>query len=99
MDPCGAEPYDDISGPDLLRDGSSLSIREESLMRGSIGAFLNVFVMGCLGIIVAFIIEVMNTNGILIDEFITGSILITDVQTFIIAIFVLFGLVMAAVRR
>ena len=58
-----------------------------------------VFSMGGLGIILAYVLGELNTKGILIDEMITGSITITDVQTFLILFFMLCGLIMVAIKR
>jgi hypothetical protein len=58
-----------------------------------------VFSMGGLGIILAYILGELNSKGILIDEMITGSISITDVQTFLILVFIICGLIMVAIKR
>ena len=58
-----------------------------------------VFSMGGLGIILAYILGELNTKGILIDEMITGSISITDLQTFAILVFLLCALIMVAIKR
>lgn len=55
--------------------------------------------MTCLGIIVAYIFEVLNTRGILVDEMVTGSIVITDLMIVVIFMFSLVGIILGATRR
>ncbi len=52
-----------------------------------------------LGIVIAYIVGLLNSEGLIIDEVITGTITIVDIQTLIILLFILVGLIMAATRR
>lgn len=55
-----------------------------------------IFGCGMLGIIQAMILFEMNTRGILIDEFITGSITITDLMVGVVIIWLLIGVIIGA---
>lgn len=55
--------------------------------------------IGFSGIIVAAIMNILNTNGILIDEFITGSVTITDLMSVTIIIFLIAAVVFAVASR
>jgi hypothetical protein len=59
---------------------------------------VTIFGFGFFGIIMAAIAKVANDEGVIIDEFITGSITITDLMAIIIIIFLLAGVVVAVVR-
>lgn len=61
-------------------------------------SFMIVFVFGMVGVIIAFILEQLDTRGILIDAFITGSIIITDLMVVVIMLFLLIGVVLAVLR-
>ena len=58
-----------------------------------------VFGMGSLGVIFAFLVGVLYEEGIIVDELITGTISLTDVQIFIIILFIVFSLIMGALNR
>lgn len=47
----------------------------------------------------AMLIEIMYDSGWVIDEYITGSILLVDVQIAIVILFVLVGLIIGVLRR
>ena len=55
--------------------------------------------MTCLGIIMAYILDTLNTRGIIIDEMITGTITITDLMIGTILIFTLVGIILGATQR
>lgn len=57
-----------------------------------------VFVFGMVGIIIAFMLEELNTRGILIDAYMVGSIIITDLMVIVIILFLLIGVVVAVLR-
>ena len=60
---------------------------------------LIVIVFGILGIVVAMIIYNLNVQGILVPEFLTGSITITQVMAGIIILFIIGGIVVAAIKK
>ena len=68
-------------------------------MRSDMEAGVVVIGMGSLGVILAFIVGLMNTRGIIFDELITGSITISDLQIAIIILFLLCGMIMGALKR
>jgi hypothetical protein len=53
---------------------------------------------GGSGIIFAFIVEQLNSNGVLVDEFITGSITISDVMVMIVILWLLVGIILEVSR-
>lgn len=55
--------------------------------------------MAGLGIIMAYIIETMYSKGVLIDEYITGTIAIGDLLTFIVLAFLMGGVIWGATKR
>ena len=57
---------------------------------------MTIVVFGLLGIIIAAVIYTMNANGILLDEFITGTISVTDVMTVTVIVFSICGVIIAA---
>ena len=57
-----------------------------------------VLVCGVLGVIVAMLTKVLYDNGIVVDEFITGSVSLFDSQIFTIIIFLIVGVVIAVLR-
>ena len=57
-----------------------------------------VFGCGMIGVILSMITYEMNTRGLLIDEYITGTILITDVMAVIIIMFLLIGVLIAMLK-
>jgi len=58
-------------------------------------------IMGCgfVGVIFAAILKILNDQGTMIDEFITGTITITDLMAIVIIIFLLVGVIIAVVKR
>ena len=57
-----------------------------------------VVAFGCIGIIFAAIEQILYVQGTIIDEFIAGSIAITDLMAITIIIWLLVGVILAAVR-
>ena len=51
------------------------------------------------GVFIAAIIYEMNNRGYLVDELVSGSIVITDVMILIVVFFMLIGGVLAAASR
>lgn len=62
-------------------------------------SFLLVPVCAGIGVAIAMILEVLNDKGLLIDEYITGSVTLADLQTIVIVIFLLFGIMIGMFRR
>lgn len=54
--------------------------------------------VGAIGIFVAYIFWYLNDNGIWIDQYITESTTIQEVMAVIIVIFLLVGVLLAAMR-
>ena len=59
---------------------------------------LIIFGFGGLGTIMALVVEQLYVQGIVVDEMVTGTITITDVMVAIILLFMLTGVVIAAMR-
>lgn len=53
---------------------------------------------GFAGVIYAFIMKSLYDNGILVDEFIGGSITMPDLMTMIVILWILIGMIMEVVR-
>jgi hypothetical protein len=52
-----------------------------------------------IGVGFAGLLGFMNTNGILVDEYITATLTITDLQTVVILAWVFVGVIVGVVRR
>jgi len=50
-------------------------------------------VTGVLGVIIAMILEKMNDAGVMIDEFISGTITLVDLQVFVIITCLIVGII------
>lgn len=61
-------------------------------------ALVIVLIFGVLGVICAMIIYELDARGILIDEFITSSITVTDLQAFVIIVWLIVGVLVAAIK-
>ena len=61
------------------------------------GIIVFCFIMA--GVIMAAILETLYTNGIMIDEFITGTITISDLMAMTIIIWLLVGVIVAVAKR
>ena len=55
--------------------------------------------LGALGIFVAYIVWYLNDNGIWVDQFVTASAPIQEVMAIVIVIFLLVGVLIAAMKR
>lgn len=60
---------------------------------------LIVLLFGVLGIVIAMIFNAMNTAGVVVDEFVTGSVSITDLMAGTIVFFLIIGVVVAALKK
>jgi len=62
-------------------------------------AFAISMLCGLLGVIFAIMVGILNSAGIIIDEFITGTITIRELQAVIVIIWVIFGIGVSAVKN
>jgi len=60
-------------------------------------AFAITLLCGIIGVIIAIIIQMLNTQGIIIDEFLTGTITLRELQAIIIILWLLMGVVVSAI--
>lgn len=60
---------------------------------------LVVMLFGLGGIITAGLEEALYDKGILIDEFITGTITIADLMTITVILWILVGMIVAVMKR
>ena len=58
-----------------------------------------VFIVGCLGVSLAFIEYFPYGRGVLLDELVTGTVTISNLMSCTVILFLLVGLVLAALRR
>ena len=58
-----------------------------------------VLVFGVIGVIVAMLCRTLYVREIILDEFITGTITITEFMTGVIILFLVIGVVVAAVKK
>ena len=58
-------------------------------------------VLACLviGVCFAGLLGYLNTNGIMVDEYITASFTITDLQTVVVALWIIVGQILGVRRR
>jgi len=61
-------------------------------------SFAIVTLCGIVGILLAITIQILNTSGIIVDEFITGSITLREVQAMTIIIWLLLGVGISATQ-
>jgi len=62
-------------------------------------AFAISMLCGIIGIILAITLQLLNTAGIVIDEFISGTITIREVQTIVIIVWIIIGVAVAAAEN
>lgn len=60
--------------------------------------FAITFICGMVGVVLAFILYGLYTNGVIIDEYVTGSITIEEVMAFTIIVWTIIGVVIAAIK-
>ena len=61
--------------------------------------FAIIFVCGILGVVFAIMLQLLNTAGILVDEFITASLTIREVQVIVIMFWFLLGIAISAMEE
>ena len=54
---------------------------------------------GLVGILIAIMLQMLDSAGIIIDEYLTGTLVLREVQAFTIIIWILIGIVFAAVKN
>ena len=62
-------------------------------------AFAIPLLCGIIGVVLAIIIQLLYDAEIIIDEFITGTITLREIQAFIIIIWIVVGVLLAATQR
>ena len=62
-------------------------------------AFAVSMICGIIGVLFAIMVQMMNTAGIIINEFITPSLTLRDFQFVIIVVWVMIGIVCAVVEK
>jgi len=70
-----------------------IALTDSNAPRGSCALF-----GGFAGIIFAFILKGLYDEGILIDEFITGSIVISDLMALVVIVWIMLGIIMEVAR-
>ena len=66
-------------------------------MGDSVRYFAIVFICGCIGIALALILYILNAQGIVVDEYISGSITIENLMAVTILIWTMIGVVLSAI--
>jgi len=66
---------------------------------GDLNGYFAIPTSSGIGITVCMLLESLNTSGRLVDEFITGSVTLLDMQIITIIIFTLFGILIAVANR
>jgi hypothetical protein len=56
---------------------------------------VKVFACGCIGVIMAMILQAMYDRGIVVDEFVTGTIQLWEVMALVIIVWLLIGVLVA----
>lgn len=62
-------------------------------------AFAITVLCGVVGVLLAITIQLLNSAGILVDEFITGTITLREVQLVIIIIWIVMGTLISAFQK
>lgn len=68
-------------------------------MRQEARAFAIPMACGLVGILIAIMLQMLDSAGIIIDEYLTGTLVLREVQVFIIIIWIVIGIVFAAVKN
>ena len=68
-------------------------------MRQEARAFAIPMACGLVGILIAIMLQMFDSAGIIIDEYLTGTLVLREVQAFIIIIWIVIGIVFAAVKN
>jgi len=62
-------------------------------------AFAITMLCGLIGVSLAIMFQILNTAEILVDEFITASLTLREVQVIIIIIWVIVGICISAIKN
>jgi len=62
-------------------------------------AFAIPMLCGIIGVILAITIQLLNDAGIIIDEFLTGTIVLREIQAVIILVWMIVGVLIAAAQN
>lgn len=62
-------------------------------------AFAITVLCGVVGVLLAITVQLLNSAGILVDEFITGTITLREVQLMIIIIWIVMGTLISAFQK
>ena len=68
-------------------------------MGRDVASAIIVILFGLGGIVTAGIEEALYDKGVLIDEFITGSVTIADLMSITVIVWLLVGIIVAVVKR
>lgn len=68
-------------------------------MRIDIIPFALIVVFSAIGIAIAGIMEVMHDSGFILDEFISGTITLADLQIIVIVFSIIIGLILAVTKK
>lgn len=63
------------------------------------GSFAISMLCGIIGVLIAITLQLFNTSGILVDEFITGSITLREIQFGVIFIWTVIGIGLGVTQR
>lgn len=68
-------------------------------MGRGVRAFAISMLCGLLGVLLAIMIQLFNSAGIIVDEFITASLTLREVQAIIIIIWLMIGVGISAIEN
>ena len=71
----------------------------ETIMGRNERAFAIPMLCGIIGVILAITIQLLNDAGIIIDEFLTGTIVLREIQAVIILVWMIVGVLIAAAQN
>jgi len=67
-------------------------------MKDYMETFAIIFICGMMGIVLAFILYLLHINGIVIDEYVTGSITIENIMAITIIVWAMVGVMVAVIK-
>ena len=62
-------------------------------------AFAIPMLCGLTGVTIAIMLQMLNDAGVIVDEFITGTIVLREVQLFVILIWLGLGVLLSAIQN
>ena len=72
--------------------------KEKEMSRTQRRAFAVSLLCGFLGVLIAIALQLMYAGGILVDEFITGTITLREVQFVVVFMWILIGIGVSAIE-